>query len=159
MSRSHRRRCWRCWMGRVHSVSGAHIRCQGSGAAILKGFATEVRGPEGISGQRWSWKPDGSENLRYVKNPDPDGKSVQNPDLSSCTHFHTRLVVPGCARALQIHSDLVGVEYVPKLLSKTHFLSSNSRSKAFLRYFSANIDSMPSEHPHPRAPSALQGWF
>ena len=41
-------------MGRVDVDSGAHIRCQGSGAGILKGFAPKVRGPEGISDQRWS---------------------------------------------------------------------------------------------------------
>ena len=54
MSRSHRRRCRRGWMGRVPSDSGAHIRCQGVSADILKGFAAIIRVPTRISHQRWS---------------------------------------------------------------------------------------------------------
>ena len=43
-------------MGRVDLDSSAYFRYQGSGAAILKGFATIIRLPPRISHQRWRYK-------------------------------------------------------------------------------------------------------
>ena len=46
----------RGWLGRVDLDSSDYFRCQGSGAAILKGFATIIRGRRRISHQRWRYK-------------------------------------------------------------------------------------------------------
>ena len=43
----------RGWLGRVDLDSGSYFRFQGSGAAILKGFATIIRGRRRISHQQW----------------------------------------------------------------------------------------------------------
>ena len=86
--------------------------------AILKGFATIIRVAARISHQPWRSPCQKRKNPRYAKNPDPCRKSTQNPDLSSCTHFHTRLVVPRCAGTLQIHSDF---EYDSKYCEKCIF--------------------------------------
>ena len=62
----------RGWLGRVDLDSGSYFRFQGSGAAILKGFATIIRVRRRISHQR----------CRYKTYKRGKSKDCQKPDTS-----------------------------------------------------------------------------
>ena len=104
MSRSQNRRCWRVWMRRVDLDSSAYFRCQGSGAAILKGFATIIRLPPRISHQRWRSPCDKRGKSQISQNPDPSPKCDVEAGGRPRTNSHARRTYPECAAAVQTHS-------------------------------------------------------
>ena len=92
-------------MRRVDLDSSAYFRCQGSGAAILKGFATIIRGPSRISHQRWRSPDEKLGKSKDCQKPDPSRKwDIGGGGGRPCTRSHMRRTDPECAVAAQNHS-------------------------------------------------------
>ena len=98
-------------MRRVDLDSSAYFRRQGSGAAILKGFATIIRVTARISHQRWRSPCDKRGKSKDCQNADTSRNCHIKPGGSSGRHSWVFRMAPAYVVALPVHFRLVVLSF------------------------------------------------